>query len=178
MAEDVALITLREFMARHPAQPGRTLVVGSKCYNGKPDRRALYENALGIDLFDGEGVDVVHDLEQPLPGHFGKFNHVDCVSVLEHVKRPWLMARSIEKAMLPGGTILVCVPFSWRVHGYPSDYYRFTTEALPILFPNIRWTQRKYIVGPDTRRIVPGKDDEEGKWIARSELVGAGVRCR
>lgn len=152
-------------------------MVGSKCYNGKADRRALYSDAFGVDLFPGEGVDLVHDMEKPLPKECGRFDHVDCVSVLEHVKRPWVMAANIEKAMVSGATILVCVPFTWRVHGYPSDFWRMTTEALLVIFPGIDWIERRYMVGSDIRRVVPGKDDDDGKWMARSEMVAAGRKC-
>lgn len=177
MAEDDSVSGLQAFAARHPQKPGRVLVVGAKCYGSKPDRRKLYHKAVGLDLFEGEGVDIVHDLEQPLPEEVGTFAHIDCVSVLEHVKRPWVMAENIERVMQKDATILVSVPFSWRVHDYPGDFWRMTREALPILFPNVKWRERKYMVGPSFRKMVPGKDDKEGKWIARSELVAAGVRC-
>lgn len=76
---------------------GLTLVTGSKLYRTSHDRRKLYENAIGLDMQDGEGVDVVSDLEKPLP--VGPFNHVDCYSTLEHVSRPWLAAANIQDAM-------------------------------------------------------------------------------
>lgn len=62
---------LGRVMAYWPPREGRTLVVGSKCYGEKQDRRKLYADAIGIDLFDGDGVDQVHDLEQPLPKSLG-----------------------------------------------------------------------------------------------------------
>jgi SAM-dependent methyltransferase len=177
VADDVALNTLRRFMRKHPSRNGRTLVVGSKCYGDKPDRRAHYKKAFGVDLFEGEGVDLVHDMEKPLPDSLGQFDHVDCVSVLEHVRRPWKMAENIERALVHNGTILVSVPFSWRLHGYPSDLWRMSAEALTVLFPSIQWRERKYLVGDRLRNLVPGKTDTQGKWIARSELVAAGVKC-
>lgn len=157
---------------------GRTLVVGSKCYGEKPDRRKLYKKAIGIDLEEGEGVDLIHDLEEPLPKELGKFDHVDCFSVMEHCKRPWLMAENIEKALTKDGTLLLAVPFVWRVHGYPSDYWRFTTNALEVLFPRMRWAARGYAVGDKVRQLVPGREDEFGKWMQRAETVAVGVRCR
>jgi SAM-dependent methyltransferase len=164
-------------MHKHPPRDGRTLVVGSKVYGNKLDRRRLYADAIGLDLFEGEGVDVVHDLEQPLPAALGHFDHVDCVSVLEHVRRPWLLAQNIEAALVEGGTLLVCVPFCWRVHAYPSDYWRMTAEALEVLFPNVEWISRKYLVNGRQRKVVPGKLDTGGQWMARAEMVGAGMKC-
>lgn len=157
---------------------GRTLVIGSKVYGDKPDRRKLYADALGLDLFEGEGVDVVHDLEEPLPNSYGKFGHVDCFSVMEHCERPWLMAHNIERLLVSNGTILLSVPFCWRVHGYPSDVWRMTTKALDVIFPRMQWFSRGYAVGNRVRKIVPGKIDDDGHWMARAELVAAGIKCK
>lgn len=177
MADDLNLIALADFAARHEVRVGRTLVVGSKCYGDKPDRRTLYPMAVGVDLFDGDGVDVRHDLEKPLPKRLGRFEHVDCCSVLEHVRRPWLFCENIEAAMVEGGTILVAVPFVWRVHGYPSDYWRMTPDALPVLFPRIAWVSMGFLVNGRMRKRVPSKDECERKFLERAEVVAFGVRC-
>lgn len=168
---------LDAFARRFEPLPGRTLVVGSKCYGEKLDRRTLYPDALGLDLFEGEGVDFVHDLETPLPRRRGRFAHVDCVSVLEHVQRPWLMAANIERAMVRNATLLVSVPFVWRVHAYPSDFWRMTAEALGVLFPAIEWQERAYLVNGKVKKGVKGKLDRDGQWMQRSELVGWGIKC-
>lgn len=164
------------FQAKYQAAPGRALVVGSKRYDDKPDRRRLYEDAVGVDLESGSGVDWVHDMEHPLPEALGRFNHVDCVSVLEHVRRPWKMAESIEACLNEGGTLLICVPFVWRVHAYPSDYWRMTAEALDVLFPQIKWVRRRYLVDGRFRKVIPTRSGRGGPWLARAELVAFGVR--
>ena len=165
------------FTGKHTIKPGRTLVVGSKCYNSKPDRRGLYPDALGLDLFAGDGVDFTHDLEYPLSEKRGKFDHIDCCSVLEHVARPWLFCENIEKVMSDGATILLSVPFVWRVHAYPGDYWRITPGALTILFPNIDWTERHFIAGDKIIKKTPSIFDGERRWLERSEVVGFGVKC-
>jgi len=169
--------SLARFQAKWRPVPGRALVVGSKQYDDKPDRRALYEDGFGVDIEDGPGVDWVHDMEQPLPAELGKFAHVDCVSVLEHVQRPWKMAESIEACLMEGGSILISVPFVWRLHAYPSDYWRMTAEALPILFPSVEWRTRKYLVNGRFRKLVPGMQNH-GAWLARAELIAYGVKVR
>ena len=170
-------VGLDRFCWLYPPRNGRTLVVGSKVYGKKQDRRELYRKAVGVDLFEGDGVDFVHDMETPLPESVGTFAHVDCVSVLEHVRRPWLMAANIEAALIEGGTLLVCVPFVWRVHAYPDDYWRMTASALEVLFPNIQWQARKYLVEGKPRNLVRGKRDPYGQWMARAELAAAGIKC-
>lgn len=121
------------------ARKGRTLIVGSHVYEGREDDRARYKHAVGVDMIPGPGVDVVHDMEEPLPAGLGTFAHAECFSVLEHSRRPWLLAANIERLLESGGTLWVTVPWMWRRHGYPSDYFRFTTEGIKAIFPGIQW---------------------------------------
>lgn len=154
------------------AKPGRTLVVGSRVYGECIDRRSLYQSALGVDMQDGEGVDLVHNLEKPLPKFVGTFDHVDCCSVLEHVRRPWKMADNILDALNPNGTLLISVPFVWRLHDYPGDYWRITHKGLEVLFPGMRWLHQKFLVDGRFMRGSPKFTDEKGRrWIARTEVV-------
>lgn len=120
---------------------GMALVLGSKVFPGREDRRRLFPLATGLDMQPGDGVDVVHDLAQPFPAAFA---HIDCVSLLEHCPRPWVVAENIMAMMLPGSTIFLSVPFVHRWHGYPSDYFRFTAEGVQSLFPAIAWEVIKY----------------------------------
>jgi SAM-dependent methyltransferase len=152
---------------------GRTLVVGSRVYDNF-DRRTLYTDVLGLDMLDGPGVDLVHDMENPLPDEVGKFDHIDLCSVMEHCKRPWLMARSVEKALNKNGTLLVSVPFVWRVHAYPSDYWRITVEAFDVLFPSLEWIEKGYLVNGEIRKLVRGLTTDEGTFMQRAEAVGLG----
>lgn len=161
-------------------RPGRTLIVGSRVYGKKEDRRKRYADAVGVDMQAGDGVDVVFDLELPeartalLP----KFDHVECLSVLEHVQRPWLMAETIEALMNPGATLLVYVPFVWRQHGYPSDYWRLTPQALDIIFPNIDW-QAKALLADQVRsatEALPQTTFNRNRYMIRTETAGFGVR--
>lgn len=120
-------------------KPGRSLVVGSRIYREREDRRRRYPDAVGIDQSAGEGVDWVIDLEKPLPPGIGTFEHVDCLSVLEHSKRPWLLAANLERLMRPGATLFVQAPFVWRTHLYPDDNFRFTPSGIRCLFPGLKW---------------------------------------
>jgi SAM-dependent methyltransferase len=120
--------------------PGRALVVGSYVTDNKPDRRLRYPDAIGIDMREGPGVDRVLDLEDPLPLDLYRFAHIDCISVLEHSRRPWLMAQNIERLLNSGGSLYITAPFAWRVHAYPDDYFRFTINGVKALFTKIDWT--------------------------------------
>lgn len=155
---------------------GRTLVVGSRIYDNF-DRRTLYRDVVGLDMQDGPGVDLVHDMENPLPEGVGKFDHIDLCSVMEHCRKPWKMASAVEKAMKNNGTLLVSVPFVWRVHSYPGDYWRMTINAFEVLFPSLEWIERGYIVNGALRKLVKGYNVRGDTCMQRSEAVGLGRKC-
>lgn len=154
---------------------GRTLVVGSRVYLDKEDRRKRHQNAVGLDMLAGDGVDRVVDLEGELPNDLGLFDHVECMSVLEHARRPWLLAANLERLMNEGGTIYLTVPFCWRIHSYPSDLWRMTPEAVKEVFPGITWdalllSSDVLSEGPKVKTI---KKDGYPYFI-RTETVGFG----
>lgn len=157
-------------------KPGRTLIVGSQVYRGKEDRRLRYEDVVGVDMLFGPGVDRVLDLEYPLPPDLEQaFDHVECMSVLEHSRRPWLLAANIERLMAPGASLFVTVPFCWRIHAYPSDYWRMTPQAIRELFPLVRWDALKLAneTLSDGPRI-PGVDVRGHVYMSKTETVGFG----
>lgn len=134
-----------EFRNRYvKPRAGRTLIVGSKVFPGREDARLRFDDAFGVDMQDGDGVDMVHDMEEPLPHWVGVFDHVECTSVLEHAQRPWLVAETIEDCMAPRATIYLSVPVIWRFHGYPDDNWRFLRGAIEVIFPNIAWKASLY----------------------------------
>jgi SAM-dependent methyltransferase len=75
-------------------------------------------------------IDVLHDLNQPLP--FAEFTF-DCVmlsDVLEHVIEPSRLCREIARALAGGGCLIGNVPFIYPIHEAPHDYFRYTTFGL------------------------------------------------
>jgi len=116
----------------------------------------------------GPGVDVVHDIEVPIDSWEGSIDHVMCCSVLEHVRRPWLAAENVQRWMRPGATIQISVPFVWRVHGYPNDYWRFTVEGIKVLFPEVEWEVCKLHYGGKFHE--PPKVRAVDKMFPRTEV--------
>jgi SAM-dependent methyltransferase len=123
---------------------GPVLEVGSRDYGNTQNFRETFGGAdyLGIDMQDGKGVDLVLDLtadfeyvDLALKGR--RFGVIICMSVLEHCRNPFKMARNIEMLLADGGTLLVGVPFVWELHGFPDDYWRFTPSGIRVLFSNL-----------------------------------------
>lgn len=154
------------------------MVVGSKIYGECYDRRLHYPGSIGLDMLAGDGVDLVHDLEKPLSNYESYFSHVDCCSVLEHVRKPWKFAANLVAAMQPGATLLVCAPFIWRYHAYPNDYWRYTPEALDVLFDGIHWREKLFFSNGEFVQKPPSFNDFHGwKWMGRTEIAAFGVKA-
>lgn len=87
------------------------------------------------DIKAGIDVDVPADAHQ-LVDVFGRnrFHAAIAVSVWEHLERPWVAADELHRVMRPGGVAYVCTHHTFPVHGYPSDFTRWTDEGLRALF--------------------------------------------
>lgn len=129
---------IRAFIERHAHLLGDdVLEVGSRMTT--PDawwinnRDLASGQWLGMDMQSGHGVDVVADLRR-LPAEWqGRFSGVLCSEVLEHVARPWLALPALRQVIRPGGWVVVTTLFSFPEHGFPDDYYRYTSSGLTLL---------------------------------------------
>jgi len=88
----------------------------------------------------GNGVDLLFDITKGVPAR-NYFNTVICTDTFEHVDKPWLAAKNIEASMKPKAKIYFSIPFSWRYHKHPKDYWRMTPDAIRVLFKHIKWTK-------------------------------------
>ena len=91
---------------------------------------AFVEEVTCVDWADGEHIDRICDLNEPLPFASDRFDTVILSDVLEHLPDPAAAWREIARVLAPGGKILMNVPFYYSVHAHPHDYYRYTNFAL------------------------------------------------
>src|SRR5207237_7089651 len=120
-----------------PRIDGPVLEVGSKEYGSTSSFRKLYtgNEYIGVDMAEGPGVDVVADLTRSQGDlREGYFGLAICCSVLEHVAKPWLFAEILTRLVRPGGMLYMSVPWVWRYHPYPDDYFRFSPRGVVSLF--------------------------------------------
>jgi len=134
--------------------PEPILEVGSYQVEGQEqlcELRGLFpgKRYLGVDARPGPGVDRVENVEAlSLPD--ASVGTVLAMSTFEHVRHFWRGFEEIRRVLRPGGALLVSCPFYFHRHSFPSDYWRFTPEALELLlesYPSklIGWN------GPKTR---------------------------
>jgi SAM-dependent methyltransferase len=123
--------------------PGPILEIGSQQVPGQEeiaDLRPLFpeKRYLGVDITPGRGVDFVADVES-LPQADSSVGTVIAMNTLEHVPHFWRAFDEIHRVLRPDGALLVSCPFYFHIHAYPSDYWRFSPEALALLldrYPN------------------------------------------
>lgn len=89
---------------------------------------------LRLDIGEGPDVDVVGDLHALPAAWTDGFDVFVANAVFEHLERPWIAAREIHRVLAPGGLFFVCTHQTFPVHGYPSDFFRFSREALALIF--------------------------------------------
>jgi SAM-dependent methyltransferase len=119
------------------ALPGPILEVGSFQVAGQEDianLRSLFpgQEYLGVDVRPGPGVDRVADVET-LPQADASVGTVIAMNTFEHVPRFWRGFEEIYRVLRPDGALLLSCPFYFHIHSFPSDYWRFTPQALEVL---------------------------------------------
>ena len=122
-------------MAQKP-EPS-ALLCGAKKWDGSQDQdhRQHCDAAHWVttDIAAGEGVDIVADLQSMWQTCEKRFDGIFCPAVLEHIERPWVAMYSMGQLLQPNGVLFIQTHQTFPLHGYPDDYYRFSTNALKSL---------------------------------------------
>jgi SAM-dependent methyltransferase len=91
---------------------------------------------LDIDITKPD-LDIVADGHN-MPFKSACFDIVFSIAVLEHVKKPWIVAAEINQLLKPGGYIVLELPFLNVIHD-EHDYFRFTGKGIRSLFDSDRY---------------------------------------
>lgn len=81
-------------------------------------------------LHKNEYLDYECDLNKPLPLESNQFDTIVISEVLEHIANPELIWQEMTRILKPGGKIILSVPFLYKIHEAPHDYFRYTEFAL------------------------------------------------
>lgn len=171
MASDIETLFKR---ALHKIKNPKVLELGTKRWN--PDKAThhaawLPKEATHImsDVEDGIDVDVTADAHDLKPFADGEFDAFIAVSVWEHLRHPWVAAETAARVLKPGGLLYVATHHAFPVHGYPSDYTRWTDEGLKALFDEPLWeAQQASFAFPC--QIIPPKSVTVWNTAAKSFL--------
>jgi SAM-dependent methyltransferase len=102
---------------------------------------------MDIDIHRGR-TDICADGHR-LPFRDGSFDAVFSNAVLEHVRKPWVVAQEIRRVVRMGGMASINVPFLNVIHDV-VDYYRFTADGLRILFEDFEEVHVGVSAGPSS----------------------------
>jgi SAM-dependent methyltransferase len=119
-----------EFQLRHaPALlPGRAVldVGGTRLHKrGVFNADALAGRVTYLNLLADKAPHVLADAAA-LPFAPALFDVVICSELMEHIPQPQPVLAEVFRALRPGGTLLINVPFLFRLHGDPYDFARYT----------------------------------------------------
>lgn len=109
------------------------------------------------DIAQDQDVDVIADAHDLAPFEDESFDGAVAIAVWEHLERPWLAAKAFARVLRPGGYVYVCTHQTFPLHGYPSDFFRFSDRALSLLFEDagLEVVEAGYVY---RAKIVPPKE--------------------
>jgi len=115
----------------------RILEIGSREVCGKSTKRIKeFSEAeyVGMDLYEGNNVDVVGDAHKLTTLFDEPFDLIFSSSCFEHFAMPWVVAEEISKLLNPSGFVFVETHFSFGSHERPWHFFQFSDMALRALF--------------------------------------------
>lgn len=83
-----------------------------------------------MSVHESQHLDYECDLSQELPFVDDHFDTVILSDVLEHIPTPEALCSEVARVLVPGGCLIMNVPFFYWLHEEPHDYYRYTQHAL------------------------------------------------
>jgi SAM-dependent methyltransferase len=120
-----------------PHYKGKLYDLGCGVRSYEPFFLNFAESYVGIDW--GASVhdtkaDIFADLNKPLPVEDAVADTVVCLSVLEHLSEPQTLLNEAHRIMKPGAVMILQVPWQWRLHEEPYDFFRYTPYGLKYMF--------------------------------------------
>jgi SAM-dependent methyltransferase len=97
---------------------------------------------------------------EPLPLADDSFDAVICFNTLEHIYDAVPVLAELHRVVRPGGAVHVIVPFMFRIHGHPDDFFRATPSWWRETFARTGFARLDLMPlvwgRGSTRAVVPG----------------------
>lgn len=158
--------------ARHFKASGPVVELGA-CYQPGyawlSDLRPLFPGReyVGCDIRRGPGVDRIEDAEH-LAFSDGSTGTMIMCEILEHLPNPTRALAEARRVLRPDGLLLISVPFNFRLHGFPHDYWRFTAAGMWQLMADFE-AKAVWAVGP---RVKPAFIFAVARTVADATFEG------
>ena len=136
---------LRDFLVRaaRAVQPGQLVLDAGA---GRAQYRDLFAHAryetadfLAVPGKNYAAPEYVCDLTA-IPVDDGRFDHVVCTQVLEHLPEPARALGEFHRVLKPGGRLWLTAPFFYGEHERPYDFFRYTQYGLRHLLEGAGFT--------------------------------------
>jgi SAM-dependent methyltransferase len=131
---------INEFLdiLKNSRKDAKILEIGSRARSGILNRTWVVPDTMeytGLDILDGEGVDVVGDAHQ-LTSYFppDTFDFIFSMNVFEHLIMPWKVALEMNHVLRKNGIIMIVTHQAFPLHDTPWDFWRYSDTAWHGLF--------------------------------------------
>ncbi len=177
---------IQPFIDEMRQRRGRVLEIGARIV-GPESYARIGEFApdchyVGCDIHPAPGVDLVADAHT-LSAATGRaaFEGIFSIAVMEHIAEPWRVAAEINRALSQGGLTFHITHHTFPLHETPNDFWRYSDEAMRILFGPARGFE---IVDVGMRnpanlvRLFPGRGLADMELTRHHGFVGTWVLAR
>ncbi len=119
------------------------------------DLRPFFPNKeyIGCDARQGLGVDKVLDIHS-IDVATNSVGSIICIDTFEHVEFFWKGMEEFHRILKEDGVLLLTSVMKFPIHDHPSDYWRFTPEALKSLTKQFKTRIVCSIGEPDFPTVV------------------------
>ncbi len=111
--------------------------------------RRLHDKVVNLDMCLFENVNVVGNAAK-LPFRDGTVDAILLMAVLEHTRQPQRVVEECYRVLKDKGIIYAEVPFVFRYHSYPTDFWRFSLQGVEELFHSFSKDEVGVCVGPSS----------------------------
>lgn len=166
-------------LLRAPGLDGPVVEFGARRIEGQgrlaPVRELVGDRPyVGSDLERDAGIDLVQDVERIALAD-GTIATALVLETLEHVARPWRALSELRRCLRPDGVIVVTTVFFFPIHAYPSDYWRFTDQALEVLLEDFDRVDARSIglrlLPHSTVALAGGPEVTDDRWRDLTEVL-------